>query len=327
NSLVGSNPNDYVSGGSFGGVAALENGNFVVLSPDWNKQAGAATWGDGTIGVSGVVSTTNSLVGANPADGVGGRITLLRDGNYVIISSGWNGGRGAVTWGSGTSGVMDLVSEGNSLVGSAPGDFLGSGGVTVLTSRDYVVLSPNWNGRRGAVTWGNGASGQTLDGKGVVTTQNSLVGRAANAGLRNVVLDPIHQSFLAPFVTEGGGRVTVGLDDPNQLSYARGQAQTVTITPDFLTRTLNTGTAVVLQASNDVTVDDPIVVHADGSGGDLTLQAGRSILLNAGITTDNGALTLIANDTLASGVMDAQRDPGDAVITMAGGTVLDTGAG
>jgi hypothetical protein len=327
NSLVGSNPNDAVSGGSSGGVAALENGNFVVLSPDWNKQAGAATWGDGTTGVSGPVSTTNSLVGANPADGVGGWITLLRDGNYVITSSGWNGGRGAVTWGSGTSGVMGLVSESNSLVGSAPADFLGSGGVTVLTSRDYVVLSPNWNGRRGAVTWGNGASGQTLDGSVTITTQNSLVGRAANAGLGNVVLDSIHQSFLAPFVTEGGGRVTVGFDDPSQLSYARGQAQTVTITPEFLTRTLNTGTAVVLQASNDITVDDPIVVNADGNGGDLTLRAGRSILLNASITTDNGSLTLIANDTLASGVVDAQRDPGNAVITMAGGTVLDTGAG
>src|SRR5262249_7054761 len=57
------------------------------------------------------------------------------------------------------------------------------------------------------------------------------------------------------------------------------------------------------------------------------LQAGRSILLNAGITTDNGALTLIANDTLANGVLDPVRDPGPAVITMAAGTTLDTGSG
>jgi hypothetical protein len=38
-------------------------------------------------------------------------------------------------------------------------------------------------------------------------------------------------------------------------------------------------------------------------------------------------LTLIANDTVANGVVDNQRDPGTAFITMAGGTVLDTGTG
>jgi hypothetical protein len=140
-------------------------------------------------------------------------------------------------------------------------------------------------------------------------------------------LDPSQQSFLARFVSEGGGRVTVGLTNPNQLSYARGQGQPVTITPHFLTRTLNTGTAVVLQASNDITVDDPILVNAGGSGGALTLQAGRSLFLNASITTDNGDLTLIANDTLANGVVDADRDPGNAVITMADRTILDTGSG
>src|SRR5262249_10880442 len=254
-------------------------------------------------------------------------ITLLSNGNYLVHSSHWNSYRGAVTWGNGSTGVRGILSEANSLVGSSSLDQVGISFITPLSNGNYVVATPLWNGNRGAVTLIDGQTGQTLDGRGVITTQNSLVGRAADAGLRRIVLDPVHQSFLAPFVTEGGGRVTVGLDDPNQLSYARGQAQTVTITPDFLTRTLNTGTAVVLQASNDITVYDPSVVHADGSGGDLTLQAGRSILLNAGITTDNGALTLIANDTLASGVMDAQRDPGDAVITMAGGTVLDTGAG
>ena len=135
--------------------------------------------------------------------------------------------------------------------------------------------------------------------------------------------DPADQSFVAA----GNGLVTVGLPDPNLFSYARGQAQSVTVTPQFLTSTLNSGTAVVLQASNDITVNDPITVSAGGNGGALTLQAGRSIVLNANITTDNGALTLIANDELANGVVDAERDPGNAVISMAPGTSLDTGAG
>jgi hypothetical protein len=328
NSLVGSNPNDYVGGTD---VVALANGNYVVGSSLWNGNRGAATWGSGTAGVTGTVSASNSLVGSNPGDMVGSDqddtsfITALGNGNYVVGSPLWNGTRGAATWGSGMAGVTGTVSTGNSLVGSSPGD--SAGFVLALSNGNYVVASPHWNGNRGAATWGSGTTGQTLDGANTITPQNSLAGTAANAGLGDIVDNPVYQTFLAPFITEGGGRVGVGFADPNQLSYARGQDRTITITPDFLTRTLNTGTAVVLQASNDITVNSPITVSAGGSGGALTLQAGRSILVNASITTDNGALTLIADDQLANGVVDSQRDPGLAVITMTGGTSLNTGTG
>jgi hypothetical protein len=99
------------------------------------------------------------------------------------------------------------------------------------------------------------------------------------------------------------------------------------ITPALLTATLNTGGTVFLQASNDITVNSSISVSAGSNGGDVTLQAGRSILINASITTNNGAMTLIANDQLANGVVNSQRDPGTAVITMATGTARDTGTG
>ncbi len=82
-----------------------------------------------------------------------------------------------------------------------------------------------------------------------------------------------------------GARVlTVGFTNPNLLTYGTVPSQPLTITPDFVTRALNSGTAVVLQASNDITVNSPITVSAGGQGGALTLQAGRSILLNANIT-------------------------------------------
>jgi hypothetical protein len=198
--------------------------------------------------------------------------------------------------------------------------------VTALMNGNYVVLSPFWNGNRGAVTWVSGTSGQTLDSSGIVSPQNSLVGLTASSGL-TVVDDPRHQAFIAALPNEAGGRVSSGFADANQLTFARGQAQTLTITPALLTRTLNSGGAVILQASNDITVNSPITVDAGGQGGDLTLQAGRSIILNASIRTDNGALALIANDTLVDGVVNSQRDPGSAFITMAGGIVLDTGTG
>jgi hypothetical protein len=345
NSLVGSNPAVGTTPGDEVGasVTALQNGNYVVGSPSWNSDRGAATWGSGTTGIIDVVSATNSLVGSNPAvgttpgDEVGANVTALQNGNYVVASPNWNGKSGATTWGSGTAGVTGIVSGTNSLVGANPNDQVGllgldeeSGniyGVFALSNGNYVVGSAFWNGNRGAATWCSGTSGQTLDGNSNINAQNSLVGLSANAGLVDIGDSAAFQSFVVNFVTEGSGRVTVGLVDPNQLTFARGQAQTVTITPGFLTRTLNTGTAVVLQASNDITVNSPVTVSAGGNGGALTLQAGRSILLNASITTDNGALTLIANDQLANGVVDSQRDPGSAVITMAAGTTLNTGSG
>jgi hypothetical protein len=314
NSLVGSNPNDYLSS-----PIPLTNGNYVVSSANGGR--GAVTWGNGNAGVSGTISEANSLVGSNPDDYLA-VAAPLSNGNYVVGSA--NGGRGALTLVDGGTGISGALSGANSLVGSEPGDQVGI--VTPLRNGNYVVVSPNWNGNRGAATWVSGTTGQTLDTRGIITSQNSLVGSAANGGLlsfRNVLDDPIHHSFLV----SGVGRVTVGLADPNQFSYARGQAQTVSLTPDFLTSTLNTGTAVVLQASNDITVNTPITVSAAGHGGALTLQAGRSIRVNASITTDNGALALIANDQLANGVIDSQRDPGQAVIAMAPGTALDTGSG
>ena len=99
--------------------------------------------------------------------------------------------------------------------------------------------------------------------------------------------------------------------------YADSSGVDATISPTSIANILNGGTALTLQANNDITVNSAITANnPSGNGGNLTLAAGRSILLNANITTDNGDLTLIANDDLANGVVDAHRDAGDAVITM-----------
>ena len=117
-------------------MTALTNGNYVVSSPYWDNgavaDAGAVTWGSGTTGVSGVVSSANSLVGSTANDKVGyGGVTALSNGNYVVMSRYWDNGAatdaGAATWGSGTSGVSGVVSSANSLVGSTAGDQLGYG--------------------------------------------------------------------------------------------------------------------------------------------------------------------------------------------------------
>ena len=194
NSLIGSHFSDRVSSN---GATALTNGNYVVISPKWLPAfnapgTGATTWRDGSAAAPGVVSSANSLVGSTANDNVGnGGVTALTNGNYVVDSYQWrNGGvsnAGAVTWGSGTSGVSGAVSATNSLVGTTAGDEVGNPEVIPFADGAYAVSTTHWhNGaiaNAGAATPGNGASGTT----GPVTACNSIAG-SINSGGAGVVV-------------------------------------------------------------------------------------------------------------------------------------------
>jgi hypothetical protein len=230
NSLVGSSTDDFVG---YGGVTALTNGNYVVSSPNWTNdtpaQLGAVTWGSGTAGISGPVSSTNSLVGSSDGDKVGSGqplggqfgpgaagVTALTNGNYVVDSPHWSSSTaalaGAVTFGNGAGGISGPVSAANSLVGSSGGDVVGSNGVTALTNGSYVVSSWQWTnsgaGLNGAATWGSGTAGIS----GPVSAANSLVGGVANFRrfLFSIVVDNVNGTFYALFLRDGGGHVRVG---------------------------------------------------------------------------------------------------------------------
>jgi len=195
NSLVGSHAGD-MSGWM---VTALTNGHYVVSSPYWDDgaaaDAGAVTWSDGTMGLTGAVLAANSLVGTQAYDRVGYHgVTALTNGSYVVSSPYWSSGTvayaGAVTWGDGTRGARGTVSAANSLVGSQAEDHVGYGGVTALPNGSYVVSSPYWdNGtvvEAGAVTWGSGRAGIT----GTVSAANSVLGTASDGHwLQNYAYD------------------------------------------------------------------------------------------------------------------------------------------
>lgn len=193
NSLVGGSAEDRVGGDDWGstskpGVVALPGGNYVVMSPRWNNGNGAVTWGNGGTGVKGLVSATNSLVGSTGGSVGSHGVTILANGNYVVSSPYWSKGStanvGAATWGSAATGVKGAVSATNSLIGSKVNDHVSIDGITPLTNGNYVVSSTEWGMgantlNRGAVTWGNGATGV----KGAVSGTNSLVGSIAGDGV------------------------------------------------------------------------------------------------------------------------------------------------
>jgi hypothetical protein len=317
----GGNPGDQVGSG---GVTALANGNYVVTSPLWFGDRGAVTWGNGTSGGAGSLSSLNSLVGS-VGDQVGsGGVTALTNGNYVVASPLWSGHAGALTWGSGTTGVSGLVITNfappvfpNSLTINGAYGLVDSFVVTALPNGNYLVDTRYQNSHQETVTLQSGAAGVNFDN--LIGPSNSLIGPSASSW----ALTPPQplaggSSFAAafPFSTDGG-QVLIVFTDPNQLTFAMAQSQTVTVTPSLLEHGLLAGTNITLQASNDITFNSGIFLGPGDPLGTLTLRAGRSILLNATMSMDSGNLTLIANDTQADGVVNGQRDPGNAVIAMA----------
>lgn len=287
NSLVGGSEGDRV--GQF--LTALSNGNLVIGSPLWDRSgivdAGAATFVSGTSRFTGLISSANSLVGSSDGDQVAAQVVALSNGNYVVSSPLWGlTDEGAATFGSGITGIRGPIVSTNSLVGSRPGDAVGSG-VVPLTGGGYVVLSPGWDLDalidRGAATFGSGESGIT----GTISAANSLVGSRPGDLMNATVvgLSNGHYVVASPFWdlgnTENVGAVTFG----------NGQTGIV--------GTISTASALIGGSMNDQI----------GFGGIRALPNGNYVIdspgWDFGNLADVGAVTFGNGTSGSSGVISA----------------------
>jgi filamentous hemagglutinin family protein len=258
----------------------------------------------------------------------------------AIIGKGYSGGKNID--------VANLEADdwfGNSVALNATGDRLAvgasrdagfgntapdSGAVYLFDFSDTSFSSGSLQGILGKGYTGNGnldvSALEAGDRFGTSIAFNVLGNRLAIGASEDAGLDNGNPGAGAVHLfTALGSGSSVG-----NLAYGSRSGETVNIDADDLATLLSTGVDVTLQASNDITLEagnDINVFNGSGNGGALGLHAGRSILLNADIVTDNGNLTLLANDTLANGVVDADREAGNAVIQMATGTSIDAGAG
>jgi hypothetical protein len=181
------------------GVPIVGGSNIVVRSFNFAAGAGSVTWIDGDVGLDGVISASNSLVGGSPGDRIGvtggeSGITVLPNGDYVVQTPTWDGpgavDAGAVTHCSGATGCVGVVSAANSLVGSRAQDYVGND-LVVLANGSYVVWSTRWDRdiggdvlvNAGAVTWraaSNPAVGPVTDANSLTTT-NRFAPSTSNA--------------------------------------------------------------------------------------------------------------------------------------------------
>ena len=104
---------------------------------------------------TGAVSAANSVIGQYDNEHIGSAgVYELPSGNLVIVSPDWGDETGAVTcltpaeYQAGNT----LIEGDNSLRGSSESDFVGSGGIAILSNGNYVVRSPMWGAGIGALT-------------------------------------------------------------------------------------------------------------------------------------------------------------------------------
>ncbi len=265
NALVGNQASGKVSNN---GVTALTNGNYVVGSAMFRNPstsaslAGAATWCNGTTGRTGVVSTSNSLVGIHANDLVSsGGVTALTNGNYVVNSSSFDDGpstnAGAATWCNGSSGRIGAVSATNSLVGSTADDGVGSASsVMALSNGNYAIQSATWdntiNADAGAITLGRGSNGTTV---GSITSGNSVRGFFSGGGVGLVFTYNARNEQLV-----------VGRPSENIVSLftVRGPTLTVTTIDDHTDGNCNAADCTLreaIQAAN-ASSDDSTIIFA-----------------------------------------------------------------
>lgn len=208
NSLVGTRENDKVG---IDGLRVLTNGNYVISSSGWDSEdftdAGAVTFVNADVGLTGTIDETNSLVGGYELAQLQ-EVTVLTNGNYVVSQFDWRNAAGdtvgAATLADGTIGITGLIDPAKSLTGSTDGDSVSGFGATALTNGNYIVASPGWdNGElidAGAVTWQSGTAATGA----IVSADNSLVGGTAVARVGNAGVTPLtNENAVIQTITSG----------------------------------------------------------------------------------------------------------------------------
>ena len=307
--------------GTYGGRIVIDGGaNGVRVAGTLDAsgaQGGSVRVAGSSVEVRGTISAAGSAGKGGDVSIAGARIAL---NDATVDASGRTGGGNIAVGYSGEGAARSInadrifASQGTNLKADAIDN--GNGGRVVFWSNLATELNGSISARGGAQSGDGGFL--EISSKDQVGFLGSADASAPNGAAGTLLLDPKDIIVIA------FGSNT----NPNLQTFGQSPTSTLFISPSAITGVLNTGTAVTMQANNDLTVlSDLIVNNPGGNGGALTLQAGRSVLINADITTDNGNLTVIANELLAAGVVNAQRDPGSAVITMGIGADIVAGTG
>ena len=281
-----------------GNVASFSGAVHLFTFTDGSFSGGALA---GTLGTGYTGGNNVNVAGLEAADNFGVAVALNATGDRLAVGAYFDAGAGNLVAASGAVHLFTFTD--GSFSGGALAGTLGAG----YTGGNNVNVAGLEAGDRFGRAVALNATGDRL-----------AVGAPSDAGAGNVAGDSGAVYFFN--LAGGGGNAVAGA------TFANDAGLDYTITPASITAITNTGSSVVLQANNDITLaaSSPITTSASGAGGAITMQAGRSISVNSSITTDNGHLTLTANDPAA---LLANRDAGAGGISVNSGVAISTGTG
>jgi filamentous hemagglutinin family protein len=304
-----------------GGNVNIATRSDITLADESRILAGGRAGGDVRIESTEGTLLASGLIDGQGSNGPGGKVYLLAPRvalirRALIDVSGATGGGIALVGGDyqGANSLIQNASRayfGADAIIRADAVTSGNGGKVVVWSDDGTQAYGNISARGGALS-GNGGLVET-SGKAWLDFAAMVDTSAPHGAFGTLLLDPKNLD-----VDDVGSPYSFGVNN----LFANNASGNSVITASSINSQISD---VVLQANNDITFTS--AVNIANAGTKLTARAGRSIIVNNNIQTTNGDIALIANDTVANGVVAFDRDPGAATIAMAPGTVISAGTG
>ena len=266
--------------------------------------------GSGTVAVNGAIKVdgdqpgqvggTVKVTGRNVVVGSTARITTTgtNGGGKVEIGGGLHGGDSSLA-----NALTTSVDTGATINASALS--FGNGGTVSIWSTDTTSFAGTVFVNGGSA-YGNGGYVET-SGHNLLATGGFVDALSPHGQAGTWLLDPENITIA-----------TGGTDGLNQ-GFTTNPSASVTIDPG----TINTAEAnIFLQANNNITVQNAVDIATKGVG--LEIEAGKSILINADITLNDGYFVGIFCGPEAE---KADRSQGQGVFSMSQGTSITTGGG
>jgi hypothetical protein len=210
--LRGSSANDQVGNT---GLTQLTNGNYVVRSTLWDSgtitDVGAVTWGNGTSGISGAVSSSNSIVGQTADQGGSWSITTASNLD-AFLASNPSDGSGRVVLGSSARGFSLPSTPAGSLQaanGSVSLSVAGTNLQGTISSNANVSIAPSQTARQ--IDLGSkpsGILGLTDTELDWIAAANLRIGNSTSGDLS--ISSPISRATSTAMQLTSGGAILFG---------------------------------------------------------------------------------------------------------------------